>query len=189
MKRHARKQSHAINARMRSAPGQHGAQLLELALVLPILLFLVVGAWDFGSKIVLRQKLTNAAREGARVMVSSSLRNSTNCTTTNPCAVVSAANMVKLYLTNAGLDASWISGDSPSNSTACSWTYNQSTAGGASVVFNAAYPITTSTGAPALATQVTITWPIKWQLGGLLGGYAPSYIQTSAVMADIVGVC
>ena len=43
-----------------------GSELLEFALVVPLLLVFVVGIVDFGSAYNLKQQLNNAAREGAR---------------------------------------------------------------------------------------------------------------------------
>lgn len=46
---------------------EHGAELVEMALVLPILLLLVMGIVDFGFLFQRYVVLTNAAVEGARV--------------------------------------------------------------------------------------------------------------------------
>jgi Flp pilus assembly protein TadG len=46
-----------------------GAELIELAIVLPILLFVVAGVIDFGFLFQRYEAITNAAREGARVAV------------------------------------------------------------------------------------------------------------------------
>src|SRR5260370_20680101 len=46
-----------------------GSQLLEFALVVPLLLAMVIGILDFGQAYNLKQKLTNAAREGARFAI------------------------------------------------------------------------------------------------------------------------
>ena len=43
------------------------AQLVEFAVALPLLVVFVVGIFDFSSAFTLKQKLTNAARDGARV--------------------------------------------------------------------------------------------------------------------------
>lgn len=48
----------------RSDPGQ---ALVEFALVLPILLVLLLGVFDFGRLIFMHTSLTNGAREGARL--------------------------------------------------------------------------------------------------------------------------
>ena len=48
---------------------ERGAALLETALVLPLVLLVAVGIFDFGRAFQTWQVLTNAAREGARVAV------------------------------------------------------------------------------------------------------------------------
>jgi Flp pilus assembly protein TadG len=48
---------------------EKGAELIEFALVFPLLLLVVVGIMDFGLLLRQYEVLTNAAREGARVAV------------------------------------------------------------------------------------------------------------------------
>src|SRR5262249_56296548 len=48
---------------------QRGAELVEFAVVLPILLVVIAGLWDFGRAYRTYQAITNAAREGARLAV------------------------------------------------------------------------------------------------------------------------
>lgn len=48
---------------------QRGAELIEMALVLPLLLLVLVGIIDFGFLFARYEVLTNAAREGARIAV------------------------------------------------------------------------------------------------------------------------
>ncbi|MEO5823186.1 MAG: TadE/TadG family type IV pilus assembly protein [Vicinamibacteraceae bacterium] len=55
-----------LPARVRS---QSGAELVEFALVLPILLLVFGGIVDFGLLLQRQQVITNAAREGARIAV------------------------------------------------------------------------------------------------------------------------
>jgi Flp pilus assembly protein TadG len=55
-----------LPARVRS---QNGAELVEFALVLPILLLVFGGIVDFGLLLQRQQVITNAAREGARIAV------------------------------------------------------------------------------------------------------------------------
>lgn len=49
--------------------GEAGQSLVEFAIVLPILLALVIGIFEFGRAWNVHQVLTNAAREGARMAV------------------------------------------------------------------------------------------------------------------------
>jgi Flp pilus assembly protein TadG len=53
----------------RTQDDQRGAVLIEFALVLPILLLLMAGMFDFGFAFQKYQAVTNAAREGARMAV------------------------------------------------------------------------------------------------------------------------
>jgi Flp pilus assembly protein TadG len=46
--------------------GQEGAAAVEFALILPILIFLVLGGMDLGHKYYMQHLITNASREGAR---------------------------------------------------------------------------------------------------------------------------
>ena len=48
---------------------EDGAQLIEFALVLPMLLLVVLGIAEFGFIFQRYEVLTNAAREGARIAV------------------------------------------------------------------------------------------------------------------------
>jgi Flp pilus assembly protein TadG len=48
---------------------ERGAEIVEFAIVLPLLLLILVGIIDFGLLFQRYQVLTNAAREGARVSV------------------------------------------------------------------------------------------------------------------------
>lgn len=51
------------------APDESGAELIEFALVFPLLLLVLLGIIDFGFLFQRYQVVTNAAREGARVAV------------------------------------------------------------------------------------------------------------------------
>jgi hypothetical protein len=52
---------------IRRASDDRGAELIELALVLPILLFVAAGIMEFGFLFQRAEVVTNAAREGARI--------------------------------------------------------------------------------------------------------------------------
>lgn len=52
---------------MKANRPRRGQALAEFALVLPILLLLILGVFDFGRAIFLHTSMTNGAREGARL--------------------------------------------------------------------------------------------------------------------------
>ena len=56
----------SMSGRLKS---ERGAELIEMALVLPLLLLVIVGIVDFGFLFSRYEVLTNAAREGARIAV------------------------------------------------------------------------------------------------------------------------
>lgn len=73
---------------------ERGQSLVEFAIALPILLAIVIGIFEFGMAWNQRQVVTNAAREGARVLAL-------------PQVDADSANMVVAnYLTTANLDPS-----------------------------------------------------------------------------------
>ena len=53
--------------------GQNGQALLELALVLPLLVLLVLGVFDFSRAILAKNIITNVSREGASLASRSSI--------------------------------------------------------------------------------------------------------------------
>ena len=166
-----------------------GSQLLEFALALPFLLVILVGMIDFGGAYNLKQNLTNAAREGARVAVSNPLTNA-NCSDPQPCSIEASADAVSQYLTNAGLPASCISPTAPSSSGTLTWTYS---CNGISLTINRGFVFTSTGGAAVQGTQVSLTYPVTWSFNriiGLLvrgaGASLPSTLTTTVVMQNLV---
>ncbi|MHA7239876.1 TadE/TadG family type IV pilus assembly protein [Arthrobacter sp. TMS1-12-1] len=51
-----------------STKAERGAAAVEMALLLPVLIFLLLGIMEFGRAFNVQATLTNAAREGVRVM-------------------------------------------------------------------------------------------------------------------------
>ena len=58
-----------MNSTKQKLRSERGAELIEFALVLPLLLLIVLGIVDFGFLFQRMQVMTNAAREGARIAV------------------------------------------------------------------------------------------------------------------------
>jgi Flp pilus assembly protein TadG len=168
----------------RRTRAERGSQLLEFSLALPILLLLTLGILDFGATFALKAKLTNAAREGARIVVSTPLSN-VNCSSTVPCPIQAAVNAIKDYLTNAGVDASCFDANSASTSTALSWTFT--CANGGSIEINRSLLVTAGS-LTVPSTQVVVTWPVKWKLSGFLPASSfPSTVNAIATMANLTG--
>ncbi len=181
--------------------GCRGAQLVEFALMLPLLAVVVVGIADFGAGYTLKDKLANAARDGARVAVSqpNDLTNSQSTACNGaPCSVQSAATAVVNYLNNSqppvntcGLvPSSTAPGAGPGPFT---WTYSASSGCPAamSLVIERAVP-TTVNGATVFMTRVTVSYPFGWSFASIIrllvpsASYAnPIIISSSAVMQNL----
>lgn len=153
-------------ARLKALLDSRGAQLLELAIVVPTLGTMVVAIGDFGGAYVTKQKMTNAAREGARVAVSNALTNQ-NCSDATPCSMEAAADAIKQYLTNAGLDASCITPNSPSSSGNLTWTWECSNT--MEIAINRGYTFEGKNGNTIPSTQITLYYPYNWIYGGFFG--------------------
>jgi Flp pilus assembly protein TadG len=83
---------------MRRLSNERGAAAVEFALVLPLLLLLVLGIAEFGRAYDVQTRLSNAAREGVRVMA---LQNSATAART---AAKTAAGSITL--TDANISVS-----------------------------------------------------------------------------------
>lgn len=157
--------------------GEQGSQLAELAIVLPVLALLAVGTWDFGNAFGLKQKLTNAARQGALIVIANSIVPTPACGpgTNPPCAVTAASQSVVQYLDNAGLDASCISSKAPSG-TYPAWTW---TCQGITLSINR--------GSHAgLDTTVSLTYPVQWSLQNFFGvTVVPNQITSQVTMPNL----
>jgi Flp pilus assembly protein TadG len=152
-----------------AAAGTEGSQLLEFGLALPFLLVFLLGIIQFGGAFNLKQKEANAAREGARIVVSNTLADS-SCASTN-CSVQTAVNAMANYMTNEGVDSSCINPASPSSSGTSTWTYS---CNGISMTVNHAYVYTPAGGTPITGTQVTLTYPYTWFFNDIIKLLVPS---------------
>jgi Flp pilus assembly protein TadG len=167
--------------------GTEGSQLLEFGLALPFLLVFLLGIIQFGGAFNLKQKEANAAREGARIVVSNTLADS-SCTSTN-CSVQTAVNAMANYMTDAGVDSSCINPASPSSSGTLTWTYSCK---GISMTINHAYVYTPSGGTLVTGTQVTLTYPYTWFFNDIIKLLVPksniglpTSLTETAVMQNI----
>ena len=78
--------------------GDSGSQIAEFAVSLPLLVLFVVGIFDFTGALSLKQKLTNAAREGARVAAADPANDTNGLNKNLPVSVIDAFYVVDNYL-------------------------------------------------------------------------------------------
>lgn len=162
-----------------------GVELLEFALVMPLLLVLIAGVWDFGAAILLKERMTNAAREAARAAVAIPMIDA-NCTGPTPCTIVTAAGTAQQYMDNAGNDLSCITPSQPTNfdssvPTLATYTCKD----GTTLQINRGVMVNSSNG-EIPSTQVTLTYPLRWvMLGRFLPGVLPQAVTTTVTMQNL----
>jgi Flp pilus assembly protein TadG len=159
---------------------QEGSQLLEFALAAPFLIVVVIGVIDFSSVYSLKQKVNNAAREGARY-AANQYSDPADVTTTSVGAV---GTVVSNYLTNAGVTKCAI-GSASGGPTDYTFGSSSSGCGSFELEVNRAVPITLN-GTAYLATKVTITYPVTWSIGTIMKLFLPSSTLSSALPSTVV---
>ena len=172
----------------------HASQIVEFALSLPLLVLFVVGIFDFSGAISLKQKLTNAAREAARVAAADPANDLANGSGT-PVSVLDAFYVVDNYLISEKLNDCGLSTPDLPTQTGSTLTWVSTTtgcSGGASgnlslTINRGCVKTQTINGNTVnlVGTCVTILYPYKWQYSsvtGLLGitFIGPTGITTSA---------
>jgi Flp pilus assembly protein TadG len=174
------------------------SQLMEFALGVPFLVVLLIGILDFGAAYHAKQKLTNAAREGARIAIQQNPIDltSTSCSTTgasSPCTVEAVRNAVVNYLNGANLDTSFI----PTNPDAAPagtflWVYRSTATGNPVLTIDRGVVVTGPAGI-AVSTRVTLDYPHNWIFDQVVRLLVPSAsfasnltISTEVVMKNLV---
>jgi Flp pilus assembly protein TadG len=182
-----------------------GAQMVEFAVTLPLLVVFVVGIFDFSNAFTLKQKLTNVTRDAARVAAADPASDVPSSANTVPSSVSDAYQLIANYFTANQLNMCGITATSATPSSPAIWTYTGTTgcsAPGVTIIINRGYyfpqsvttqpaPATCVTGAlggqtAEIGTCVTIKYPYQWKFGkvaGLLGSSPtlPTSIAATAV--------
>jgi Flp pilus assembly protein TadG len=151
------------------------SQVVEFAVTVPLMVVLVVGMLDFGNAFNMKQKLTNAAREAARLGASETTSDLTNG---SPSSVLAIRDLVSNYLQDAKINDCGIGTAAavPAGGSApWKWTFT-----GACPVGNFVLTVdrgnvfvsSVTTGGNSIkviSTSVTINYPYSWQFNRVIG--------------------
>ena len=189
---------------LRFCAEDRASQIVEFAVSLPLLVLFVIGIFDFSSAISLKQKLTNAAREAARVAAADPANDLSGSSLPMPVSVRDALQVVDNYLLSEKLNDCSLLSAAPAGG-GLSWSFNATTgcaSPGLTLIVNRGYffpqsstsqpSASCTSSAPAsgqtatVGTCVVLQYPYKWQftsISGLLGGHflGPTVITTTAV--------
>lgn len=161
-----------------------GSQLVEFAILLPVLLILAVGIADLSAIAILRDKLTNAAREGARNAISQSTGDLTQL---DPPTVEATCSFIQNYLYSANVSTvSACSSSCAAGTSSFTWTC---TVGNSSIFIERQVPIIpTGSSTSAVCTRITVTYPYTWifsYTAQLLGLSNPLPLSSQTVMMNL----
>jgi Flp pilus assembly protein TadG len=176
----------------------HGSQIVEFALSVPVLVLFVIGIFDFSGALALKHKLTNAAREGARVAAADP---ATDFNDALPVSVSDAFQAVDNYLLSEQVNDCGLASAAAPAGALLQWTYTANTAcpGGASPgltlkinrgCISKQTMTIGGTGATVdiVGTCVTIVYPYVWQFNAAAGLFSrfvgPTTITTTAAAFD-----
>jgi Flp pilus assembly protein TadG len=140
-----------------------GAELLEFALALPLILVMVAGLLDFSRAYNIKQKLANATREGVRYQAVEV----GDLNSSSPTSVPTLRDEVVTYLTNANVNTSFIgttlSYTGPPTCTGTWYTTKSGVSYGLKV--ERCVAIADSSSTSIQATRVTLYYPYDWTFG------------------------
>lgn len=181
--------------------GCEGAQILELAITLPLVTAMFIATYDFGQAFNLKQKLVSATREGARLGANQSTSDLTSATSGScPASVCAIRDVIDEYLIHSnigdcGLPSATVAQPAPP---AWVWTFTASGCPGGNLVLTVnrgkTYTVTlpTSEIVTVESTQVSLSYPYQWHVNRVMQMLAPgsSYaavtqISTNAVVQNL----
>jgi Flp pilus assembly protein TadG len=173
-------------------------QIAEFAISLPLLVVFVVGIFDFSGALTLKQKLTNAARDAARVAAADPSNDLAGPPTSSvPVSVSDAFQVVDNYLLSEKINDCGLGSALPVQSgTSLTWIStaascpNVAPFSGIILTINRGFVTAQSIGGNStdvVNTQVTIQYAYKWRFNSIITLLVPSasyasvsYITTTA---------
>lgn len=174
----------------RPCKDDRAAQIVEFALSMPLLMLFVVGIFDFSGALSLKQKLTNAARDGARVAAADSANDLGSPSSTIPASVSDAYQVVDNYLVSERINDCGLAGTTPTQTAGTlTWKSTANTgcpgAGLVLTINRGCTALIGGTSTDMVNTCVTIQYPYQWQftsVSSLVGRTfaGPSSITTTA---------
>jgi Flp pilus assembly protein TadG len=191
-----------FRARWANLAASEGAEILEFAISLPLLLVVVVGVFDFGTAFTVKQKLGNVALQGARVASNQptadlSLAGACNAPA-SICSVrdVVDKNLIASKLNDCGLATA---NGAPGGSLTWTFTTTGTCSGPLTLTIERGHIYTATLPNPPFqanytmeGTMLTLNYPYRWQFNKVAPLIAPganypatSQINSVAIMQNL----
>ncbi len=157
------------------------AQIVEFAVSLPLLMVFVVGIFDFSGALTLKQKLTNAAREGARAAAAGPANDLSSTSGIVPESVSTAFLVVDNYLLSENINDCGLSTVTAPPQAALTWTYTSTGSGcpgsGITLTINRGSVVKNQplgrNSTDVVNTQVQIQYAYKWRFNSVITVVVP----------------
>ncbi len=171
------------------------SQIVEFALSVPLLVFFVIGIFDFSGALALKHKLAGAAREAARVAAADPATDLASPSASAPVSISDAVQVVDTYLLSEKLGDCGIASATLPAPSALTWTITSSAgncpggAGGPGLTLKVNRGCITKATIDGvqvdlIETCVTLKYPYVWQFNSVavwFGGFTgPTTITTGA---------
>ncbi|MGH9432379.1 MAG: TadE/TadG family type IV pilus assembly protein [Terriglobia bacterium] len=176
-----------------------GAALLEFAFMMPLLAAMAVGIYSFGSVCLMKDKLAEAVRDGARIAAGQPRDFSTTTCSLGgssynvPCSVAAAMTTMVNDLNSFNMTACTVNPSAAALGN-YAWSYSSSSAScNGNPIFEIERNVQVASGGVTLfLTRVTVNYPVTWSFASVLKLLAPSsnlpssfWITAQAVMPNL----
>ena len=170
-----------------------GSQIAEFAVALPLLMVMVVGILDFGNAYNIKQKVTNTAREAARLGAS---QPTNDLSISPPPSVLAVRDLVANSLQSSKLNACSL-GSATATAAGAPWkwsfTASCGTAGNLVLTVDRGFVFTSAVTAGGnnvkiIATNVTLLYPYQWQFNRVVTLLIPSSIYPGTTQIAVGSV-
>jgi Flp pilus assembly protein TadG len=178
----------------RLAGASDGAQIVEFAVTLPLLVVIFVGIYDFGQAFNTKQKLANATREGARF---ASNQSSNDLSMVLPPSIMAVRDVVDGYLTANNVNDCALRTAPVTPGGSLTWVFTATCSPGhdLTLTINRGFTYQVVSGGNTVtteATQVSLVYPYQWQFSRVIQLVAPgatyagfTNIPTNTVMQNL----
>jgi len=163
-----------------------GSAILEFAISVPLLVVFIVGIFDFGAAFDQKQKIEQAAQEGAIVAAAQPTSDLYSDLAPNPTpnSLPPVVTAVVNSLTGSAVVATGACGTVPAPTTSgMTWTYTMKCPTDSLVVaINRGWDYSSGTPSPqAVGTTVTVTYPYHWRFNSAIQLLFPGTSSYAAV--------
>jgi len=149
-----------------------GSALLEFAIVLPLLVVFVVGIFDFSGAFNQKQKMQQAAQEGAIIAGAQPMSDIATGTPTppGPNSLLPVVTVVFNSLVASGVvpTGTCTLPATPSGPVGLAWTYTISPCPGSLVITIDRGWVATAGTPRAVGTSITVTYPYQWRFNNVI---------------------